>query len=825
MHTQRFSNPMHSLPRRSLCTVLVCALASCGNETIGAEAELGASGFSRGRSLGALNPGRLLALPLTSRSHIVPRGEVQEAKNHAGDGPGASIRVWAPGSTGGSARTLVVSHTVDEQVLVSNQGWYQVSAPILPRSIEPRASTLLARQDGSCAEGTLLVTAPPSSPGATSWLVILSGAEREQTVQVAGQEYRLPAAPRGALVMPWAGTPTIELQTTGPIDQVYFCSQAQEVGQLIPWQALSFETGHLDVPVALLEDQENQSMTLLVEIIEAPKITSPGVTEANAPLPEALRDVAAEAGIRMVHLEGPALQLDIRPTMGPGAAWGDFDGDGWVDLFLPQGAGRPEQDPLPHRLFRNQGDGTFEDISSVAGLGGGDASMGALAFDADGDGQLDLYLACQGADRFFLGNGNGTFRDASDLLPPTDLWSASVSAADYDQDGDLDLYVTRYLEYDPRLLPPESEAGGMRREDPLPMLPYLFPGQPNQLLRNDLKDGTLGFSDVAVELGVHDPKTRRVGEEEQDAPGLGMQAIWWDFDRDGDQDLYVANDVTPNVLYENTAGAFQEVTLEAGLDDPRGGMGLAIGDLERDGDEALVLSNWELDSNALYLNLLERRFSGRSRRPRFRDAAIAQGFARPSLGVTSWGPVLFDLELDGDLDVFVANGYTSPDYASTGICLGQPDHLFLNQGTAFVEASLTHMENEPFPCASRGAIACDYDQDGDEDLLVTANNGAVRLLRNDSPRAAGHTSIRIRLAGGGANPRGIGAEVTLFTPGGEFRRSLRAGEGYLTGGPGELLFGLGACKESIRATVRWPSGQQTEHSGLKPGGLEILKEN
>ena len=294
----------------------------------------------------------------------------------------------------------------------------------------------------------MLVTAPPNTPGTTSWLVILSGAERDQTVQVAGQEYRLPAAPRGALVLPWAGTQTIELQANGPIDQVYFCSQAQEDGHLIPWQALPFETSHLDVPVALLEDQENRSMTLLVEIIEAPKITSPGVTEANALLPEALRDVATEAGIRMVHLEGPALQLDIRPTMGPGAAWGDFDGDGWVDLFLPQGAGRPEQDPLPHRLFRNQGDGTFEDISSLAGLGGGDASMGALAFDADGDGQLDLYSACQGADRFFLGNGNGTIRDASDLLPPTDLWSASVSAADYDQDGDLDLYVTRYLEYD-----------------------------------------------------------------------------------------------------------------------------------------------------------------------------------------------------------------------------------------------------------------------------------------------------------------------------------------------------------------------------------------
>ncbi len=815
------------LPQLSAWALFACTLAACGGKDVQATGiARPARGLSDGRDLGPLLAGRRLTLPLTSRSEIVPRGEIQSTGFGPEDRPEACFQVrTVNGTSAGTARALVIEHPTDQQVLATEQGWFQTGPPLLARSIEPQASSLLARQDGHCASGTLRVTAPPCASGVTLWLVILSGSKMQESLHLDDQELQMPAAPRGALVVPWSGLQAFEIKTSGPIDQIYFCEQAQEVGHLAAWQEVSFKTDALHVP---LPEEPNQelTMTLLLEILEAPMgfPADPRGT-STSPCP-ALRDVASEAGLQMVHLEGPDLQLDIRPTMGPGAAWGDFDGDGWLDLFLPQGAGRPEQDPLLHRLFKNQGDGTFEDISFDAGLGGGDASMGALAFDANGDGKLDLYLACQGRDRFFLGKGDGTFKDASDLLPPSDLWSASVCAADYDGDGDLDLYITRYLEYDPGQLPPDSEGASMRREDPLPMLPYLFRGQPNQLLRNDLAGGVLAFSDVAEKLGVHDPKTQRVGKEAQDSPGLGMQAIWWDFDRDGDQDLYVANDVTPNVLYENNGkGGFREVTLEAGLDDPRGGMGLAIGDLERDGDEDLLLTNWELESNALYLNLRERRFSGRTRRPRFRDAAIAKGLARSSIGVTSWGPVLFDLELDGDLDLFVANGYTSPDYSSTGICVGQADHLYVAQtdGT-FVEMSDTQMEKKALPAASRGAIACDYDQDGDEDLLVTTNNGAVRLLRNDSKRAKGHTSIRIRLKGKGANTQGIGAEVTLSTANGRYRRSLRAGEGYLTGGPGELVFGLGACKGPIDAHVRWPSGTETEHTELLVGGLVVLSE-
>lgn len=813
------------LGRRGAALLLGLSLTACGDLGSGAaNRDAAAWGLSGGRALGPLQVGTRLALPLTSRSRVVPRALIQNPPSGS-EAPGeVFFEVLAPGSVGGRVRWHIVAHAAEQQVLLTDSGWTLVGPPILPRSIEPQASTLLARQDGTSTSGSLEVVPPPSAPGSTSWMVIVSGSQVESTLQHGGQTWVLPPAPRGALVLPLEGSGPLSVTASSAVDQIYFCKKATPVNQLDPWATKAFDGGHLTIPVPT-DFRGQETMTLLLEVLEAPLGLREKPRKAGDVPQPFLVDVATEAGIRMVHLEGPDLQVDIRPTMGPGAAWGDFDGDGWMDLFLPQGSGRPEQDPLPHRLFRNLGTGSFEDISSNAGLGGGDASMGALAWDANGDGHLDLYLACRGKDRLFLGRGDGTFSDASELLPPSDQWSASASAADYDGDGDLDLYVTRYLEFDLSLLPPESEIQGMGREDPLPMLPYLFTGQVNQLLRNDLEQGVLSFTDVASDLRVHDPKTRAVGTQEQQAPGLGMQAIWWDFDRDGDQDLYVANDVTPNVLYENTGGAFTEVTLEAGLDDPRGGMGLAVGDVDRDGDEDLFLTNWELESNALYLNLLERRFTGRSRRPRFRDGAIPMGLARPSMGVTSWAPVLFDLELDGDLDLFVANGYTSPDYASTGICLGQPDHLFLSHKGAFTESSATALDQKSFPCASRGAIACDYDQDGDEDILVTANNGAVRLLRNDAPRATGHTSIRIRLAGSAANTQGIGAEVTVHTPQGLFRRTLRAGEGYLTGGPAELLFGLGNCSGPIRATVRWPSGKETEHPGLQPGGMILLKED
>ncbi len=290
-----------------------------------------------------------------------------------------------------------------------------------------------------------------------------------------------------------------------------------------------------------------------------------------------------------------------------------------------------------------------------------------------------------------------------------------------------------------------------------------------------------------------------------------MQAIFWDFDRDGDEDLYIANDVSFNVLFRNEGdGQFKDVSFAIGLDDPRGGMGLAVGDVDRDGDEDLFLTNWELEANALYQNDVISAFTTRHRRSSFRDATIRAGLGPAGIGATAWGALFFDAENDGDLDLFVANGYTSPDYEGTGICVGQPNHFFENGGQGrFRDASAKAGSALAVELASRGAIACDYDRDGRIDLVVTANNGRVQLLHNEHAKV-GHW-LAVRLRGAGGNTFGIGAEVTVEAGGRRLRSSLRAGMGYLTGNPPELHFGLGDTDAGLSIAVRWPSGRVTRH--------------
>jgi len=786
-------------------------LASCAPEPAEVLAAEGARIAPVHPELGPLTPGTRLVLPLTSRSEVVPLAPIE----------GMALELQLAGAQGGLLRFMTVRHADDEQVLETPDGLVITGPPTLAAAVTGGEATLLARQDGHAAAGALDLQAPP---GRWNALVLVAGAPG--AVTASDQRSVLGRGARAAAVLLSPGA-TTRVEAAAPLDHAYYVERLRPVRlpRLGSWTSARFERGALSLDLSdqsILE--EGESLTIVADVVEPPRVAGRAIEAGATGRRPWLRNVAREVGIELVHLEGPDLQVDIRPTMGPGAAWGDFDGNGHPDLVLVQGAGRPEQDPLPHRLFLSDGEGGFRDASQGSGLGAGDAGMGALAFDADGDGHLDLYLANQGRDRLLLGRGDGTFSEASDLLPDLELWSAAACAADYDGDGDLDVYVTSYLEYDPSLMPPEDAERRIQREDPLEMLPYLFPGQRNQLLRNRLDEGVLAFEEVAEELGVHDPKTRTVGDATQDAPGLGMQAMWWDFDRDGDQDLYVANDVTPNVLFENQGdGTFRDVTLEAGMDDPRGGMGLAIADVDADGDEDVFLTNWELEANALYLNLLERRMTGRTRRPRIRDGAIAAGVAAAGIGVTSWGPALVDLDLDGDLDLYVANGYTSPDYRSTGICVGQPDHLFLATKPGAFEQAAQDLVGEGHPCASRGVVACDFDRDGDEDLLVTANNGAPRLLRNDAPRAAGARSLRIELRGEGANPFGIGAEVTVTAGDLLLRRTLRAGEGYLTSAAPELLFGLGPIEGSVRVTVRWPSGAETIHEDVAPGSV-VLRE-
>jgi hypothetical protein len=520
--------------------------------------------------------------------------------------------------------------------------------------------------------------------------------------------------------------------------------------------------------------------------------------------------VTRAAGIDMVHMEGPDLELDIRPTMGPGAAWGDIDGDGWVDLFLPQGGGREGTRVAKSKMYRNRGDGKFEDVSEQSGLALEGAGMGALFFDADGDGDLDLFVANQGRNRFLLNDGHGRFSDASAAVGlATDRWHAAVIAADYDRDGDLDLYVTSYLRYDESQMPTAEELGRYQREDPIAMLPYAFPGELKSLLRNDrsvvreagTKDALpFHFTDVAKELALGDEG------------GRGMQAIFWDFDRDGDQDLYLANDVSPNRFWRNEGnGKWKDIGFSTGVDDPRGSMGLTVGDIDGDGDEDLFVTNWQLESNALYINSLVNKTSAKSRVATFRDNAIGAGLGQLSVGVTKWGCELADFDLDRDLDLAYANGYTSPDYESTGICVGQPNHYFENDGegrfTPALEKAGTAFTE---PLASRCLLACDYDQDGDLDLVVTANNGRVKLLRNDLDHEKRHW-LGVRLHGQGGNTHAIGAEVEIEVDGQTLRRSLRAGTSYLGGNAPELHFGLGNSARVAKCRVTWPDGRTSSH--------------
>ncbi|GJM21627.1 MAG: hypothetical protein DHS20C15_15420 [Planctomycetota bacterium] len=518
-------------------------------------------------------------------------------------------------------------------------------------------------------------------------------------------------------------------------------------------------------------------------------------------------DATAEAGLDFVHHEGDE-QWDIRPTMGPGAAFADVNTDGAPDLFVVGGS---EQTSA---LFVNDGAGRFANETEAWRLHTRrGAGMGAAFADIDNDGRPDLYVTYDGPNAMWHHEGEH-YRNVSASSGTDDAgWGASAAFADIDADGDLDLYVTNYLLFDTALIPPESVRRSHRREDPIAMLPYVFPGQADRLYRND---GAGHFADITEESGVFAPD------------GKGLGALFVDIENDGRPDLYVANDTTPNTLWRNLGhGRFEEVSLNVGLDDPRGGMGLAGFDIDADGDEDMLLTNWQLEPNALYRNNhvhapTERRFV-----PRFEDLAVQTGLAQMSVGYVGWGCLLDDLDNDGDADVYVANGYTSPDYETTMQCVGQRDQLFENlSGPGAFD---THRDMPEWrlvqgqragpvatlELASRSLVGADVDLDGDLDLLVTANNGPLVLLRNESGGRSLHLTLRAREGVG--NLEAIGARVTLLLEDGSARSAWnRRGNGYLGHSEGGVRFGLGDATPST-LSVLWPDGTTSEHPALAAG--------
>jgi len=523
--------------------------------------------------------------------------------------------------------------------------------------------------------------------------------------------------------------------------------------------------------------------------------------ESELPIPVQFTDVTAQAGIHFRHADGRSGRRYFVETIGSGCAFVDFDNDGAPDIYLVNAADLPgfhSETPPINALYRNNGDGTFTDVTDHAGVGHPGYGTGVTAADYNNDGFVDLYVTNFGANVLYRNNGDGTFADVTDQAGVGDpRWSAGAAFADYDNDGFLDLYVTNYCDF-------RFDEHRTCHEQGVEVYcgPEEFSGVPDTLYHNN-GDGT--FTDVTREAGVYNPK------------GKGMGVIWADYDNDGDLDIFVANDTTENFLYQNNGdGTFTDVAWMAGVESdergtPQGSMGVDFGDYDNDGWLDLVVTNFQRQLNAIYHN------DGNGG---FTDVSFIVGFGY-SLPYVSWGTGFFDFNNDGWRDVFIANGHIQDEierYDKSTTYL-QPNQLLLNnrQGR-FIDVSATAGSGLQIHKASRGVAFGDYDNDGDIDILISNANDTPDLLRNDTPHT-GHW-ILIQTIGTKSNRDGIGARIQVRTGNhsGQVRfadsrngaltqiAEVRSGSSYMSQNDRRVHFGLGTAKVIERLEIRWPSG-------------------
>jgi hypothetical protein len=530
-------------------------------------------------------------------------------------------------------------------------------------------------------------------------------------------------------------------------------------------------------------------------------------------------DSAAAAGVDFVHFRGRR-SSQLPEDMGSGLAWGDYDGDGDPDLYVVNQAGpltlseeEAERSPARARLFRNDGDGTFTDVTDAAGVGVGGWGMGAAWGDYDGDGDLDLFVTRYGTNLLFRNEGEGRFADVSKetgVGGPSGFW-AGVSWADYDRDGDLDAYVCGYVRYtwEPDKVGQTSHQ--FQAVVPYTLNPSSYPPIENLLLRND---GGV-FTDVAREAGVGN------------ASGRSLSASWCDFDGDGWPDLYVANDVSDNAMYHNLGdGTFGDISHSAWVADYRGAMGLGIGDWDRDGDFDMFITHWLAQEHGLYADESRSMKVTPDAPLRFVDQADLFGVGQIGLDTIGWGTGFFDFDNDGRLDVYAVNGSTFQEESDPTLLVPMRSFLFWNAGdNGYFEVG--ERVGGPFceKLVGRGASPADYDGDGDLDLAVLVHGARLRLARNDGGNRHGWARVVLRSlpdAGhhGSETTRqstsfATGARVTLEAGGATQIREVGGQSSYLSHEPpGEVFFGVGDAERIDRLEVRWPSGRVQSLEGL-----------
>lgn len=504
---------------------------------------------------------------------------------------------------------------------------------------------------------------------------------------------------------------------------------------------------------------------------------------AAGPALPVFTDVVGQAGIRFKHRCGDTHMSNIVEGTGAGCMFFDYDGDGWLDIYLVTGryhpdvsdnTGRSLRGKLSNKLYRNNRDGTFTDVTEKAGVGGKQYSCGCSAADYDGDGRIDLYVLNYGPNELFHNNGDGTFTDVSERSGLADAhWSLAGGWFDYDDDGQLDVYVVNYLQYDKgefrSFYPAQGYPG-----------PLSYPAQPHALYRNN-GDGT--FTNVSKEAGVHQTE------------GRGMSVAVADWRNCGLLDIYVTNDASACYYFRNTGkGTFVEEGLTRGMAFGEGGQGVSsmgpvVGDVDRDGRLDVFVP--AIHYGSLHLN----------RGDYFEDRTDAMGLAVICGQYTGWGAALVDYDNDGYLDLFQANGDAHHEHIEEAM-------LVRNDGKGrFIDVASQSGESLKRKYVSRGVAAGDFDNDGDTDFLVLNLNDSPRLLRNDGGNRNHWLAVIAKLPNGKSDA--VGARVSVTANG--MTQILHAAlpQGYLSQSDPRPHFGLGNATRAQRIEIRWRNGKTT----------------
>jgi hypothetical protein len=513
-------------------------------------------------------------------------------------------------------------------------------------------------------------------------------------------------------------------------------------------------------------------------------------------------DVAKAAGIHFQHFSGRR-SIQLPDDMGSGAAWGDYDNDGWLDLFVANQAGpitmTPEEikhSPATCALYHNNGDGTFTEISAQAGVDFRGCCMAAAWGDYNNDGWIDLFVSCYGENVFYQNNGDGSFTDrtkATRLGGLKGFWE-SAAWTDFNRDGFLDLYVCGYVKY----VYQETQQITLQYdvEVPASLNPSSFEPERNLLYRNN---GNGAFTEMAQKAGVANPQ------------GRSLSAAWCDFDEDGWLDLYVANDVSDNVMFRNLGNEkFEDISHTAWVADYRGAMGLGVGDWDGDQDMDIFITHWIAQENALYSNLHAQlvELQTSSKGLRFMDEADRFGLGQIALDFIGWGTSFFDYNNDGKLDLFVVNGSTFQQKEKPWLLEPMSYQLFWNRGAkeGFYEIGAVSGEIFERKYVGRGAAFGDYDNDGDVDIFVVENGGPGMLLRNEGGNQ-GHW-LAVHLEGRKSNRQGIGARLRVVAGEGAQIRQVGAQASYCSQNSLLEHFGLGNTAKVDTLEIIWPSGRR-----------------